>query len=113
VYNNVASNLGTYQELTRGAPYNLQTSVLQTGFKTPQYLSDYYVEKASFLRLDNVTIDYTFPWRGQELRFFAGVQNAFTITGYSGVDPTAGVEGIDNNIYPRSRTFTGGLNVWF
>jgi iron complex outermembrane receptor protein len=113
VYNNVASNLGTYQELTRGAPYNLNTSVLQTGFLTPQYLSDYYVEKASFLRLDNVMLAYTFPWQDQHLRLFAGVQNAFTITGYSGVDPTAGLNGIDNNIYPRSRTFTGGWNVLF
>ena len=39
---------------------------------------------------------------------FGTVQNAFTITGYSGVDPTAGLNGLDNNIYPRSRTFTGG-----
>ncbi len=113
VYNNVASNLGTYQELARGAPYNLNTSVLQTGFLTPQYLSDYYVEKASFLRMDNVSVAYTFPWQGQQLRLFAGVQNAFTITGYNGVDPTAGYNGIDNNIYPRSRIFTSGLNVQF
>jgi iron complex outermembrane receptor protein len=113
VYNNVASNLGTYQELARGAPYNLNTSVLQTGFKTPQYLSDYYVEKASFLRMDNISVAYTFPWQGQQLRLFAGVQNAFTITGYSGVDPTAGYNGIDNNIYPRSRILTSGLNVQF
>jgi iron complex outermembrane receptor protein len=113
VYNNVASNLGTYQELTRGAPYNLNTSVLDTHFLTPQYLSDYYVEKASFLRLDNVRVSYTFPWQGQQLLLFAGVQNAFTITGYNGVDPTAGTGGIDNNIYPRSRIFTGGLNVQF
>jgi iron complex outermembrane receptor protein len=113
VYNNVASNLGTYQELTRGAPYNLHTSVLQTNFKSPQYLSDYYVERASFLRMDNVSVAYTFPWQGQQLRLFAGVQNAFTITGYSGVDPTAGYNGIDNNIYPRSRIFTSGLNVQF
>jgi iron complex outermembrane receptor protein len=113
VYNNVASNLGTYQELTRGAPYNLNTSVLDTHFLTPQYLSDYYVEKASFLRMDNVRVSYTFPWQGQQLLLFAGVQNAFTITGYNGVDPTAGSGGIDNNIYPRSRIFTGGLNVQF
>ncbi len=41
------------------------------------------------------------------------MQNAFTITGYSGVDPTAGLNGLDNNIYPRSRTFTAGLSVRF
>jgi iron complex outermembrane receptor protein len=44
---------------------------------------------------------------------FGTVQNAFTITGYSGVDPTAGLVGLDNNIYPRSRTFTGGLSLRF
>lgn len=113
VYNNVASNLGTYAEVTRASPYNLHSSVLETGFVTPQYLSDYYVEKASFLRMDNVTLGYTFMYRGQQVRLSGTVQNAFTITGYSGVDPTAGLNGIDNNIYPRSRTFTGGLSVRF
>jgi TonB-dependent starch-binding outer membrane protein SusC len=113
VFNNVASNLGDYQELTRSAPYNLNTSVLQSGFRTPQYFSDYYLENGSFLRMDNVTVGYGFPWGGQQLRLFATVQNAFTITGYSGVDPTAGLNGIDNNIYPRSRIFTSGLSVQF
>jgi TonB-dependent starch-binding outer membrane protein SusC len=113
VYNNIASNLGTYQELARGAPYNLSTSVLKTGFLAPHYLSDIYVEKASFLRMDNITLGYSFPWRGQQLRLWGSVQNAFTITGYSGVDPTAGLNGIDNNIYPRSRIVTSGLSVQF
>jgi iron complex outermembrane receptor protein len=113
VYNNVASNLGTYAELGRGSPYNLHSSVLETGFKTPQYLSDYYVEDASFLRLDNVTLGYSLDFRGQPMRVFATVQNAFTTTGYSGVDPTAGLDGVDNNIYPRSRTFAAGVNVRF
>ena len=113
VYNNVASNLGTYSEVTRASPYNLHASVLETEFRTPQYLSDYYVEDASFLRMDNVTLAYTFGYRGQPVRIFGTLQNAFTITGYSGVDPTAGLLGIDNNIYPRSRTFTAGLNLRF
>lgn len=111
VYNNVSSNLGSYQELNRGSPYNLNTSVLKTGFKTPQYLSDYYVESGSFLRMDNITLNYNFIYGGRQMRLFGTVQNAFTITGYSGVDPTAGVNGLDNNIYPRSRTFAGGLSV--
>jgi iron complex outermembrane receptor protein len=114
VYNNVASNSGDYRELYAGSsPYNLSTSVLATGFTTQQLLSSYYVENGSFLRMDNITVGYGFPWQGQQLRLFATVQNAFTITGYSGVDPTAGLNGIDNNIYPRSRIFTGGLNVQF
>jgi len=113
VYNNVASNLGSYQEVRRGSPYNLHASVLQTGFTTPQYLSDFYVEKASFLRMDHITLAYNFTYRGELMRLYTTVQNAFTITGYSGVDPTAGLNGVDNNIYPRSRTVTGGLSVRF
>ena len=113
VYNNVASNLGSYAEVTRASPFNLHASVLETDFTTPQYLSDYYVEDASFLRLDNITVAYTLNVRGQPMRLFGTAQNAFTITGYSGVDPTSGLNGIDNNIYPRSRTFTFGMNVQF
>lgn len=113
VYNNVSSNLGTYAEVTRGSPYNLHASVLETGFVQPQYLSDYYVEDASFLRMDNLTVGYNLTWRGQPMRVFGTIQNAFTVTGYSGVDPTAGLNGLDNNIYPRSRTFAAGLNVRF
>lgn len=113
VYNNVASNLGTYEEVKRGSPYNLHSSVLETGFETPQYLSDYYVEDASFLRLDNVTLGYSFTYGGRQMRAFGTVQSAFTITGYNGVDPTAGINGLDNNIYPRSRTFTFGLGMRF
>jgi iron complex outermembrane receptor protein len=114
VYNNVASNLGNYRQLTAGSsPYNLSASVLASGFQNQQLLSDYYVENGSFLRMDNISIGYTFPWAGQQLRAYALVQNAFTITGYSGVDPTAGTNGIDNNIYPRARTITGGLDVKF
>ncbi len=113
VYNNVASQMGASDEVTRSSPYNLHTSVLETGFETPQYLSDYYVENASFLRLDNIAIGYAFTYRGLPARAFASVQNVFTITGYSGVDPTSGLNGLDNNIYPRSRTFTTGVSVQF
>ena len=110
----------TIRELTRGSPYNLHSSVLETGFATQQLQSDFYVEDASFLRLDNITLGYNFNLRGQQARVFGTVQNVFTITGYSGVDPaanvspsptTSSVNGIDNNIYPRSRTFSGGLSL--
>jgi iron complex outermembrane receptor protein len=112
VYNNVASAGGAYQNLTgSGMPSNLHSSVLTTGFIVPQYYSDYFVENASFLRMDNITIGYSFSYRGQPLRLFGTIQNAFTITGYGGVDPTAGLNGIDNNIYPRARTITAGLSA--
>ena len=111
VYNSVASGLGNYQAVTGVSPNNLHTSVLTTGFVTPQILSDYYVEGASFLRMDELSLAYAFGWGRTPLRVFGSLQNAFTITGYSGVDPTAGLSGIDANIYPRSRTFTAGLNI--
>jgi TonB-dependent starch-binding outer membrane protein SusC len=123
VYNNVASTNGNYRELFAGtSPYNLHESVLETGFETQQLQSDFYVQDASFLRMDNLTLGYTFNMRGQAARVFGTVQNLFTITGYDGVDPAANivppnaqntstVNGIDNNIYPRSRTFSAGLSL--
>ena len=114
VYNNVASASGDYRELFAGtSPYNLHRSVLATGFTQAQYLSDYYLEKASFLRMDNLSLGYSFNYRGQPVRVYGTVQNVLTLTGYNGVDPTAGLNGIDNNIYPRARTFTGGLSLRF
>ncbi|MBL8978893.1 MAG: SusC/RagA family TonB-linked outer membrane protein [Gemmatimonadetes bacterium] len=113
VYNNVASANGFYDQLAQASPYNLHTSVLETNFVTNQKYSDYYVERASFLRMDNITVGYAFNLRGQAARAFATMQNAFTITGYSGVDPTAGLNGIDNNLYPRSRTVSAGMGIQF
>lgn len=114
VYNNVASNRGFYDNLRDGeAPNNLHRSVLETSFQAPQYFSDYYVEDASFLRLNNVQLGYTFRNLVNGMRIYGVVQNPFTITGYSGIDPTAGINGIDNNIYPRARTFTAGVEVGF
>ena len=114
VYNNVASANGSYQNITGSAtPSNMDASVLTTGFPIQQYFSDYYVQSASYLRMDNITVGYTWQMSGRPWRVYATMQNAFTITGYKGVDPTAGLNGIDNNIYPRSRTVTGGLSVRF
>jgi iron complex outermembrane receptor protein len=115
-YNNVASSQGWYNLLNQaGGPVNLHSSVLTTGFVDPQFFSDYYVEDASFLRMDNITLGYTLPHirQLQSARIFGTVQNVFTLTGYSGVDPEAGLVGIDNNIYPRSRTFTAGVSLGF
>jgi TonB-linked SusC/RagA family outer membrane protein len=114
VYNNVASSTGFYDQLVDSArPSNLHGSVLTTGFERPQYFSDYYVENAGFLRLQNIELGYTFRRALNGIRVYGVVQNAFTITGYSGVDPTASTDGIDNNRYPRTRTFTAGLSILF
>jgi TonB-dependent starch-binding outer membrane protein SusC len=116
VYNNVASFSGYYNRLNEAAgPTNLHGSVVQNAFVEAQYFSEVYVEDASFLRMDNVTLGYTLPaFRGmRNLRLSGTVQNVFTLTDYSGVDPEVGISGIDNNIYPRSRTFVVGVNVGF
>ncbi|MBW3554294.1 MAG: SusC/RagA family TonB-linked outer membrane protein, partial [Gemmatimonadetes bacterium] len=116
VYNNLASSQGFYNRLLEaGGVVNLHRSVLLYGFAGPQYFSDVYVENASFLRMDNITVGYTLPAAlgVRQMRLFGSVQNVFTLTPYTGVDPEAGFNGIDNNIYPRSRTFTTGASFVF
>jgi iron complex outermembrane receptor protein len=118
VYNNVASANGSYFQITENVPSNMHESVLKTGFDESQILSDYYVEDASFLRVDNVSLGYTFgavPGVDQ-LRVYGRISNALLLTEYSGSDPEVGGPGstnpgIDNNVYPRTRTFTAGINL--
>jgi TonB-dependent starch-binding outer membrane protein SusC len=100
VYNNMASYLGYYNRLNEAAgPVNLHASVSQNHFREQQFFSDVYVEDASFLRMDNLTLDYRLPnVRGtQQIRLFGTVQNVFTLTNYTGVDPEAGLLGIDTS----------------
>lgn len=117
-YNNVYSNLGNRNTglPTNGAYLtNLSTNVLTTNFEAPQFLSDYYIQDASFLKLDNVTVGYTFNdvfAKGSSLRLTGAVQNVLTITNYDGIDPEV-AGGIDNNLYPRPRMYTLGVNVNF
>jgi iron complex outermembrane receptor protein len=115
VYNNIASDAGHYNRLVGAVPYSLHASVLANGFESPQYFSDIYIEDASFLRLDNITLGYTVDGMGMldGARLFATIQNVFTLTGYSGIDPEALIGGIDNNLYPRSRTFSVGMTLGF
>lgn len=106
---------------TRGGLSNFATTVLRTGWTNPtdekQDRSDLYVEDASFFRLDDVNLGYTFNKIGGsdvELRIAAGVQNVFVLTKYSGVDPeVSGVAGIDGTIWPRPRIFSLRLNLNF
>jgi TonB-dependent starch-binding outer membrane protein SusC len=116
IYNNLASSQGFYNVLRQaGGLVNLHASVVDYGFVTEQYYSDVYVEDASFLRMDNLTVGYNLRGvRGvEQMRLFGTVQNVFTLTGYSGLDPEAGLGGIDNTIYPRARTFTAGVSLGF
>lgn len=117
-YNNVYSNFGNQSNaLPSNGNYlnNAHTSILDANFASPRYESDYYIQDASFLRMDNVTIGYTFKnvfSEGTDMRLTGAVQNVFLITGYKGIDPE-NTSGIDNNLYPRPRTYTLGLNVNF
>ena len=77
--------------------------------------SDYFVENASFLRCDNITVGYTWDNLLKDslrLRLFGAVQNPFVITKYSGLDPEV-FSGVDNNAYPRPVTFTLGAVATF
>ncbi|HPO64366.1 MAG TPA: TonB-dependent receptor [Bacteroidales bacterium] len=116
VYNNIASNQGTYQNIYNPTGYinNVHASVLKTNFEVPQYWSNYYVENASFFRIDNISFGYTFPniiGKGS-LKISAIIQNALVISDYSGIDPEVD-GGIDNNIYPRPRIYQLGINLTF
>jgi TonB-linked SusC/RagA family outer membrane protein len=115
VYNNVASSTAYYNRvITEIVPQNMLTSVVKTNFTTPQFFSDYYVENASFLRMDNITLGYNYnklPGNGRA-RVYATVQNPFIITDYSGLDPEV-QNGLDNNVFPRSRTVIFGVSLSF
>ena len=81
--------------------------------------SSRFVEDASFVKIDNVTLGYTIPKEITQrinlskVRIFAVVQNAFIFTKYKGMDPELEVGGIDYNTVPRQRTISMGLNVSF
>jgi iron complex outermembrane receptor protein len=76
--------------------------------------SDYYLEDATFLRCENIVLGYRMSkvLKGANIRLFSSVSNPFIITNYSGQDPE-NFNGIDNNFYPRPRTYTLGVNVDF
>ena len=116
VYNGMGMSTGAWETVSYNNSQlnNLNTSFLKTGFKTRQYLSDYYVENASFLKLDNLSLSYNVgkinKWAS--LTVSAMVQNVFTITGYSGTDPEV-PNGMDNSFYPRPRTYSVSLGLQF
>ena len=109
VYNGTAMSTGALNTMSYNSYQlnNLHSSFLDTRFTTRQYQSDYYVENASFLKMDNIQLSYNF---GQitkwcSLNVSAMVQNVFTITKYSGVDPEV-QSGIDSSVYPRPRIYS-------
>lgn len=114
VYNNNFSQSGNLTQILGTAIIlNGSPNYLTTNFKGQQLLSDYYVQNAAFLRMDNVNLGYSF---GQlfkskaSLQLTGSVQNVFVVTKYKGLDPEV-ASGVDNNIYPRPRVFSLGLNL--
>jgi TonB-dependent starch-binding outer membrane protein SusC len=119
VYNAVFSAAGALTQFTGNSVlYNGSSHFLKTGFKgsDQQLLSDYFIQNASFLRMDNLNIGYDFGRvlsnRRANLRLNASVQNVFVITKYEGLDPEIS-SGVDNNLYPRPRTFALAINIDF
>ncbi len=115
MYNNMQSATGF-----RGAgtvtpqPYysNFNSNVLESDFNESQFFSDYYVQSADFVKLDNVSIGYLIAGEKVDFRASLTATNVLTITDYDGLDPEIS-GGIDNNFYPRPRTYTLGLNLTF
>ena len=119
-YNNVSAALNNYNNLfaSNGNYFSNTTSLLgnQVNFTSLQPFSDYYVQKANFVRCENITAGYNFTKLGgnesRNIGVSFSVQNAFVLTSYKGIDPEV-VNGIDNNAYPRARTYTVGFNLGF
>jgi TonB-linked SusC/RagA family outer membrane protein len=117
VYNAMAANSA---EMALASLYsnniflsNRPTSALETNFQGKQLLSDHYVQNASFLKIDNITLGYTFTNLSKtSLRVYGTVQNPIVITKYDGLDPEV-FDGIDYNFYPRPLMFMFGVNFNF
>ena len=116
VFNYVAAS-DSYDNLysSQGTSGNILRSTLSTNFTQQRLYTDYFLENASFFRIDNITLGYTIEklWNSQSnLRVSFAVQNVCTITGYSGVDPEI-YSGIDTQVYQHPRVFVLGLNLNF
>jgi iron complex outermembrane receptor protein len=122
VFNNFASaNSTAFVDVNQSQLSNFATAVKNTGFtaanSAEQWLSDMFVEDASFFRMDDINLGYTFKdirnWKGN-IRVAASCQNVFVLTGFSGIDPKVNdVNGVSNTFWPRPRTYSLRLNINF
>lgn len=116
VFNGISMNYGSSSSAHWGEKdlNNFAASYKETKFIGRQYYSDYYLENASFLKMDNISLGYNFgqitPWCS--LNASAMIQNVFTVTKYNGTDPEI-ANGVDNNFYPRPRVFSITLGFNF
>jgi TonB-dependent starch-binding outer membrane protein SusC len=111
---NTSSNYFDIKPFANGfVLYNTTKSINETQFETPQMMSDLYVENASFFKMDYINLGYHIKdiFKSKISTYISGtVQNAFTITKYSGQDPES-VTGIDGYSYPRPRIYSIGLKI--
>jgi TonB-dependent starch-binding outer membrane protein SusC len=122
-YNNVEAGNAFYNNVYQLEHFrNVPNYITDTHFISAQPYSDYYVQNASFFRMDNMSLGYTLNGvisATSKARISLTVQNAFVITNYKGLDPELNINtsqdnsGIDRNIYPRPRTFLLGVNLTF
>ncbi len=121
-YNNFfCGNSESYIDPNSGILSNFASDVKRTGWTDQnldnQYYSDLFIENASFFRLDDINLGYTFDKIGQtnlKIRVAAGVQNVFVLTKYSGMDPEIpGVNGMGGSLWPRPRTYSLRVNLNF
>jgi TonB-dependent starch-binding outer membrane protein SusC len=117
LYNNFNSNNGSLTSIQNSLGFigNASTNYLDTKFNKPQYTSNYYIENASFFRLDNINVGYNFGKifkSNYTLSINGSIQNVLVVTKYSGADPE-NTGGVDNNIYPRPRIYSVGANINF
>ena len=117
-YNNVASSRSYQNVITQNDGFlnNLHSSYLQSDFESfteQNLLSSYFIQDASFIKVDNITLGYTFKIDDlSNLRIYTSMQNVLTLTKYDGIDPEI-FGGIDNNFYPRPQSFLVGLTINF
>lgn len=118
VYDNISSNFGVARNILNPSGFinNATTDIYNTNFNNNQYYSDYYINNASFLRMDNLGLVYNVGHLDKEktvtMMINANVQNVFVISKYKGVDPEL-FNGIDYTLYPRPRVYSLGLNFGF
>lgn len=114
VYNQIAAGASYDQMYQIGYWHNQPTYLSDTKFVKRQFTSDYFVNNASFFRIDNVSTGYRFDniYKEMSARISVTVQNLLTVSKYEGIDPEVN-GGIDNNFYPRPRTVMFGLSVTF
>jgi iron complex outermembrane receptor protein len=116
-YNNLASNaVFNAAASVNNILNNIHSDYLSTGFidfTENSLLSDHYIQEASFVKIDNISIGYNLSTKnGCKVRLFGSLQNVATFTDYQGIDPEI-YGGIDNNFYPRPQTGVFGVTFEF